>query len=381
MTEIFPPTAPSPKAPVTKESPARAAGDAAQQAPHPFMALSRAAFKGFIRDKATLFWTIMFPLMFLVIFGLIFNDGGGENKTELGVVGDGPIITALEKTGAVELTKFGTQEAALEQVEAGDLPGYVAVDGNDVTLRYAASDQTNAGVIQGLVNGVTDKANLIAANVPETFKVDSQRVEDSSLEPIQFLTPGLLSWAVAMGAVFGAALTLVMWRKNQVLRRLRLAPVAPSTILGSRLAVAIGTAFVQAAVFIAIALLPIFGLQLSGQWWLAIPLLALGTLAFFAIGMLVGAFTKTEESAAGAANLIILPMAFLSGAFFPIDQTPDWLQKVSMVFPMRHLNDGLSAVLVRGQGVEALLVPAAILVGFAAVVGFIATRVFRWEDS
>lgn len=365
----------------TKESPAPAAADAAQQAPHPFIALSRAAFKGFIRDKATLFWTIMFPLMFLIIFGLIFNDGGGENKTELGVVGDGPIITALEQTGAVELTEFGTQEAALEQVEAGDLPGYVAVDGNDVTLRYAASDQANAGVIQGLVNGVTDKANLIAANVPETFTVDSQRVEDSSLEPIQFLTPGLLSWAVAMGAVFGAALTLVMWRKNQVLRRLRLAPVAPSTILGSRLAVAIGTAFVQAGVFIAIALLPIFGLQLSGQWWLALPLLALGTLAFFAIGMLVGAFTKTEESAAGAANLIILPMAFLSGAFFPIDQTPDWLQKVSMIFPMRHLNDGMSAVLVRGQGVEALLVPAAILVGFAVVVGFIATRVFRWEDS
>lgn len=362
----------------TLEKPAQTSTD--QPVPHPFIALSRAAFKGFVRDKAALFWTIMFPLMFLVIFGLLFSDDGG-NKTQLGVVGEGPIITALEKTGAVELKKLGSEQEALEQVKAGDLPGYVAQHGNDITLRYAASDQAQAGVIQGLVNGVADKANVIATNQPPTFEVNAQRVEDESLKPIQFLTPGLLSWAVAMGAVFGSALTLVMWRKNQVLRRLRLAPVAPVTILGSRLAVAIGTAFVQAVVFILIALLPIFGLQLSGQWWLAIPLIMLGTLAFFAIGMLVGAFTKTEEAAAGAANLIVLPMAFLSGAFFPIDQTPDWLQNVSMVFPMRHLNDGLSAVLVRGQGIEALAVPALVLVGFALVVGFIASRVFKWEDS
>lgn len=363
----------------TLEKPAQRTAE--QPVPHPFMALSKAAFKGFVRDKAALFWTIMFPLMFLVIFGLLFNDDGG-NKIELGVVGEGPIIiTALEKTGAVELKKLGSEQEALEQVKAGDLPGYVAQNGNDITLRYAASDQAQAGVIQRLVYGAVAEFNVAATNQPPTFEVNAQRVEDESLKPIQFLTPGLLSWAVAMGAVFGSALTLVMWRKNQVLRRLRLAPVAPVTILSSRLAVAIGTAFVQAAVFILIALLPIFGLQLSGQWWLAIPLIMLGTLAFFAIGMLVGAFTKTEEAAAGAANLIVLPMAFLSGAFFPIDQTPDWLQKVSMVFPMRHLNDGLSAVLVRGQGIEALAVPALVLVGFALVVGFIASRVFKWEDS
>lgn len=352
----------------------------AQVVPHPFVALSKAAFKGFIRDKAALFWTIMFPLMFLVIFGLLFNDDSG-NRTELGVVGDGPVITALEQTGAVELTKLPSEREALEQVRAGDLPGYVAQHGDDVTLRYAASDQAQAGTIQGLVHGVADKANVAATQQPPKFSVDAKQVEDESLEPIQFLTPGLLSWAVAMGAVFGAALTLVLWRRNQVLRRLRLAPVSPITVLGSRLAVSIGTGFVQAAVFIGIALLPIFGLQLSGQWWLALPLIMLGTLAFFSIGMLVGAFTKTEEAASGAGNLIILPMAFLSGAFFPIDRTPEWLQQVSMIFPMRHLNDGLSAVLVRGEGVEALLVPSAVLVGFALVVGLIAAKLFRWEDS
>ncbi|WP_043662111.1 ABC transporter permease [Thermocrispum municipale] len=365
---------------VTNEDVGQQARTETPSSSHSFKALSRAAFKGFIRDRATLFWTILFPLMFLVIFGLLFNDGG-ENKTELGVVGDGPVITALEKTGAVEITEFDSQDAALTAVQEGDVPGYVAVDGDTVTVRYAASNQASAGVINGLVDGVVNNANMQAANVQPRFTVDAQQVEDSSLEPIQYLTPGLLAWAVAMGAVFGSALTLVVWRKNQVLRRLRLAPVSPLAILSSRLTVSIGIAFVQAFVFIALALLPVFGLQLSGQWYLAVPLVALGTLAFFAIGMLVGSFSKTEESASGAANLVVLPMAFLSGSFFPIDQTPEWLQAVSMVLPMRHLNDGLSAVLVRGQGLEAILLPCGVLIAFAVVVGFIASRVFTWDDA
>jgi DNA-binding Lrp family transcriptional regulator len=83
----------------------------------------------------------------------------------------------------------------------------------------------------------------------------------------------------------------------------------------------------------------------------------------------------------GAGNFIVLPMAFLSGAFFPMDQTPDWLQRLSLALPMRHLNDGLSAVLVRGQGVEAVLVPAAVLTAFTVVLGLIAVRVFRWDNA
>lgn len=347
----------------------------------PFSALTRAAFLGFIRDRATLFWSVLFPLLFLVIFGLIFAGDKGST-VKMGVVGDGPVITALQKSGAVEFTKPASEKQALDQVKSGDLPAYVAEHGNDVTLRFAASDRANAGVVQGLVNGVADKANLAAsgARVP-TFRVDSHQVEDDSLQPIQYLTPGILAWAVSMGAVFGASMTLVTWRRNQVLRRLRLAPVSPLAVLGSRLAVAIGTALVQAVVFVGVASLPVFGLHLSGQWWLAIPVLMLGTLAFFAIGMLVGSFAKTDEAAAGAANLIIMPMAFLSGAFFPLNDAPGWLQQVSLVLPMRHLNDGITAVLVRGQGIGSIWVPALVLVGFTVVVGLIASRVFRWEDS
>ncbi|WP_370943649.1 ABC transporter permease [Amycolatopsis sp. cg5] len=351
-----------------------------QPALSPFQSLARAMIKGFVRDKATLFFTFLFPLMFLVIFGLIFGNQS-TSKTSIGVVGDGPVIQALGQSPALELKRLGTAEEAARQVKDGDLPGFVAENGTGITLRFAASDQAKAGMIVGMVNGVVDQANIAATGQPPRFTLQTAQIEDSSLKPIQFLTPGILSWAVSIGAVFGAAMTLVNWRRKQVLRRLRLAPISPVTVLGSRVVVTLGVALAQAVIFVGIALLPVFGLKLSGQWWLAVPLLVLGALAFFSIGMLVGAFCKTEEAANGAGNLVILPMAFLSGSFFPTDGLPGWLKAVSNIFPMKHLNTGMTDVMVRGKGFEALLVPGAVLIAFTVVIGFIAAKVFKWEDS
>jgi ABC-2 type transport system permease protein len=129
-----------------------------------------------------------------------------------------------------------------------------------------------------------------------------------------------------------------------------------------------------------VALTPPFGLRLSGQWWLAIPLLAVGTISFLSIGLLVGAVARTEEAATAMANLVVLPMAFLSGSFFAVSQMPRWLQTVSQAFPLRHLTEGMLDVLVRGRGPGALLVPTAVLAGFALLLTVVATRVFRWDD-
>lgn len=344
-----------------------------------FKTLSLAMFKGFIRDKVTLFFTFLFPLMFLVIFGLILRDVGAD-RTRIALVGDGPIVSALRESGALEFESYADEAAAVQKVKDGDLPAALIVRGQQVDVRYAQSDQVESATVLGIVNGFVDKANLAATGQPPTFTFAAEKVEDASLKPIQYLTPGILSWGVAVSAVFGSALTLVSWRRKQVLRRIRLAPVSATSVLSSRLLVSAGVALVQGAIFIGIASLPLFGLKLSGQWWLAIPLLLLGTIAFFALGMLVGAFAKTEEAASAAANIVVLPMAFLSGTFFPVDQAPAWLQTVSKIFPLRHMNDGMLDVLVRGKGIEALAMPVAILAGFSLVVGFIASRVFKWEE-
>src|SRR5581483_11008258 len=111
----------------------------------------------------------------------------------------------------------------------------------------------------------------------------------------------------------------------------------------------------QTVIFIGVALLPYFGLKLSGYWWMAIPLVIAGTLAFLSVGLVIGAFAKTEDTAQGIVQLIVLPMAFLSGSFFPLDAAPGWLQVVSKIMPLRYLVDAMRDVMVRGKGPVSVL--------------------------
>ena len=341
--------------------------------------LTRAMMRGFLRDRTALFFTFFFPLMFLLVFGLIFRDSGSTSIT-VGVVGSGPIVANLPP-GAVTVQRYDTLEAALAQVRSGDLPAVVVQDGDRITLRYAASDQVKAAIVQGIVSSVVDRANVTASGRAPTFRLDADRVEDDSLKAIQFITPGIMSWGVATSAAFGAALTLVSWRRKQLLRRVRLSPAPVWTVVGARVGVSLMIALVQAVMFVAVALTPPFGLVLTGSWWLAIPLLMAGTTAFLSIGLLVGAIAKTEEAASAMVNFIVLPMAFLSGTFFDISQAPAWLRAVSRVFPLRWLNDAMLDVLARGQGVSAVGLPIAVLLAFSVLLAWVATRVFRWDDA
>lgn len=349
-----------------------------------FAALSRAMVKGFLRDRMTVFFAIVFPLMFLVLFGGVFTNQGDSDKVEVLQVGDVAVLDQMpaaarkEIADSLEIRKVADASAAREEVRKGDVDALVEQDGDTLQLTYSAADQVRAAIVQGVFGGIVQSANLAVTGEAPRFALDAQQVEDESLTAIQFVTPGLLGWAVAMSATFGAATNLVVWRTNGLLRRLRLSPVPTRSVVLARVAVSMIVAVLQAVIFIGLGLVA-FGLQLTGWWPLIVPLLAAGTLAFLSIGLLAGAVAKTEEAAVGIANFVVLPMAFLSGSFFPLDGSPGWLQAISKVLPLYHLNQGMLDTMVRGEGPGAIVVPVLVLLGFAAVLSAVAAKLFRWD--
>lgn len=354
-----------------------------------FASLSKALFKGFVRDKVSVFFTIVFPLMFLVIFGALFNDVGSSASTII-QVGEVTALDELKKADEAAYEKLFDVEssddtdAAIEAVRQGDADAAVRQDGTEVYIYYSAADQTRGAIVQASIAGVVDAGNLhrLSAAAPdvEVNTVQPEKVEDESLTAIQYLTPGLLGWAISISGVFGAASTLVDWRKNKILRRLRLAPVPIPSVIGARVGVSMVTSIVQLGIFVAVASIPFFGLQLTGYWWMAIPVLLVGTLAFLAIGMVVGAIAKTGEGASGLGNLIVMPMAFASGSFFPLEQAPGWLQAIAKISPLTYINEGLLSVMVRGNGPASVLPQMGILLAFTVVFAALAWRLFKWDD-
>ena len=350
-----------------------------------FRTLSLAIIRGFVRDRTSLFFALVFPLMFLVIFGGLLG-GQSQSKVDLIQVGDVSFIDDMDPDAkaAFEQTfdirprdDLGT---ALAEVKKGDADVAVEMRGDTLVAHYTRTDQVKAAVTQGVLQAFVDGTNVALSGKPPTYRLDAVPVEDDSLKAIQYTTPGLLGWAVAMSAAFGAAATLNGWRNSKLLRRLQLAPVPAGTLVGARVSVTVGIALVQMAIFVGLGALA-FGLRLTGAWWSSVPLLVVGTLCFMSIGLLAGAVAKTTEGAVNMANFIVLPMSMLSGSFFPLEIAPQWLQTLAHVLPLFWLNEGMLDVMVRGEGASAVLLPIAVLAGFSVVVTAAAAKLFRWETT
>jgi len=348
-----------------------------------FRSLSRAMLRGFLRDRTALIFTILLPLLFLALFGSLYKNASTPKLTVLKVGQVSLLSQANIRQGlgkVLTVTQAPSLSAALSDVRKGNYDAAVQQQGRTLTVHYSIADQTTASIVQTVFSSIVQQADQASARSSTGIQLQTKQVEDGSLKPIQFIAPGLLAWAIASGATFGAAITLVNWRHNKLLRRLRLAPVSTGSVVLARVGVALTVALVQLAMFLAIATTPYFGLQLTAAWWMAIPLVICGTLAFMSIGLLVGSFAKTQQAATAVANLIILPMAFLGGAFIPLVFAPSWMQEVSYAMPLRYLVTGMQDVMARGDGPAAALPDIGILLLLTAVLCLISVRVFRWDE-
>jgi ABC-2 type transport system permease protein len=198
---------------------------------------------------------------------------------------------------------------------------------------------------------------------------------------ISSIAPGVMTWGVANGALFGAAFTLMHWRRSEVLHVVRMTPTRTATLLASRYTVSLAFALVQAVVFLGVAMTPVFGLHIGSLWALSLPVLITGLATFTAIGVVVGTYANTPEAVAAVANCIMVPMAFLSGSFFPIEGSPRWLQIISDAMPLGYLSRGVEHALAGDDAVSTALVSCVALAGFTVLFIGVMARTFRWTRS
>jgi ABC-type multidrug transport system permease subunit len=171
---------------------------------------------------------------------------------------------------------------------------------------------------------------------------------------------------------------LLQQRQRGLWKRLRAAPLSRGVLIGSRAASAAVLAFFVVQVNFLFARL-IFGVRVEGSiaGFLGVSAaLALMTAGF---GMLVAAIGKTPEATRSLAIFATLIVVMLGGAWIPMFLFPQWLQKLTVVVPTRWAMDGLEAMTWRGLGIQAAVVPMAVLLLFAVVFGALAVARFRWE--
>ena len=192
------------------------------------------------------------------------------------------------------------------------------------------------------------------------------------------LLAGMLGYGAATTAFAGLALILVARRELGILKRIRSTPLPPATYL-----IAVLTSIMVVFALQAVSLF-VLGKVLKSTPWpanvvsLALAL-ALGAAVFAALGLALTGFIRSLEGSSAIVNVIVLPMAFLSGSFGPTRHYPQALRVIGAVLPLKPLIDLINGIYLHGQQIWDRPRAVALLIAWGIFGMVVAIRKFRWE--
>ncbi|HWP62904.1 MAG TPA: ABC transporter permease [Candidatus Binatia bacterium] len=358
------------------------------------LALTVANLKSYVRDRSALFWTLAFPLVFIVLFGLIFSGSRFEVAVAWVDEDGGPAATAVRSAfvgnETIELVELD-RATALERMRGGGVRAVIVAPAgfsqafeaaqaglgppaNLLVFTDPSQSQTSGSVFQVLGN-VLGTVNL--GGRPPLVVPEARAIQTQTLSAISYFVPSVLAMSIMQLGVF-AAIPLVADREKLILKRLFATPLARWQLVAGHVLMRLGIAVVQAIVIVGVGTL-LFGVRTTGNWLAVGGFLVLGALAFLALGYVIASFAPTEDAANGMTSIVQFPLMFLSGIFFAIDQLPEGLQLIARFIPLTYLADALRQTMVDGTAFSPLWVCAAVLLGWLVGCFAVAARFFRWQ--
>lgn len=180
----------------------------------------------------------------------------------------------------------------------------------------------------------------------------------------------------AMFFIVGGSASILLEREQGTLRRLLTAPVGKAAILGGKLLGVFISGIIQFLILV-LAGQFFFGVQ-WGQSPLGVAAMIISfSFAITSLGMLISAFVRTYAQVDALSTLLILPLAGLGGAMWPIEIVPDFMQRIALWLPTGWAMRGFQDILVRGLGLQDVLLEAGVLMLFGIV--FLAIGVWRFK--
>lgn len=351
----------------------------------------------FFRDKTAIFFTVAFPLIFLFVFGGIFGKNH-DTSFNVAVVNRSHSAFAeqfVSQAGHNKVLKIDkeahTLKQANEKMSRGQLDATIVLPPDFgekqadkpypsgkaevvYTQNNTQAAQALTSILESQFKGVNGK--LVKADTP--FTVSSQQTNERSLSSFDYTFAGLLGFSIIGMGIFGPVNVFPELKKQGILRRLHTTPLRVwqyflSTMLSQAIIGLFGMA-VQFAVAIGI-----FHLKVVGDPIELALFLVLGIVMILGIGLAVGGWAKNERQAAPLANIIVFPMLFLSGTFFPRFLMPEWLQNITAYLPLTPIIDGIRLIATEGKHLIDIAPQLGLIGIWLVVIYAVAFRVFRWE--
>ena len=362
-----------------------------------------------LRSVGTVFWTILFPVLLILIFGAIFS-GGDDISYEL-VLQDlddtdysNGFVNFIESVDIIELKTInkdtdiktyikdeglsagliipeGFEESIIEYRQSSVDP---TVNISDLQLPFNLSlitdpsDQTTSQIIRNTIVYVLYEFNM---NVTDSFKIISLNEESSvgdDFEFIDFFVPGMIGFTIMTSMIYGSIERNTKYRKDGILRKLQTMPISQADWIIAKMLFMLVLSFISTFVIMFFGIL-VWGLSIKINIFFFILVVSTSFL-FSGMGMIISRFVKEEETADMAGGAITFPMMFLAGTFFPLEQMPSFLQSVAQVLPLYYVNEGFRNAMIFAD-IDKTLYFTGIVLAFALILFVIGVFLTKWKED
>ncbi len=359
-----------------------------------FKAIFMANVKEYLRDKSALFWFLVFPLIFVFIFGWVFT-GSSEPVFNIGIiVHSEDEVTERMLAGFESVDSFNTYiekgngEGELEALRNGQRSLVIEIpklnmenmsmnDAIDIPVYYDVSKQQTNQVLLSVVRQFFTEAERQLAGTPRIFNLEEKSITTERLTDFDYILPGILAMALMQLGLFGSIQFLTL-REKKIIRGLGVTPLSRSIILGSEILLRMILGLIQTVIILTIGSI-FFDITIANNIFKVFAIVMLGSITFISLGYMLISFVKTAEGGNGLIQVVQFPMMFLSGIFFPHEMMPDFIQPIVKILPLTYLGDALRTVITGLPAAYPLMTNVLVLGGWLLVTLIIAIKFWRWD--
>jgi ABC-2 type transport system permease protein len=353
--------------------------------------------KRFFRDRLAQFFAILFPLIFLFVFGSL-NSGNGKISLSVAVINESSSTQAKSLVATIKRTSVFKVDPTITSIAAAkNKMGKNQLDGTIILSPSFGSESgsgsyptgqaevlftennTAAGqTLTSLLQNIFQKENAKYVSTARPFTVTGTQVQEKSLTTFDYTFSGLLGFSIIGIGIFGPINVFPELKKQGILRRLHTTPLRVWQYFTATMLSQAITGVVSIAIQFAVAL-SFFHLKVDGNYIEIVLFTIFSIFMILGIGLAIGGWAKNERQAAPLSNIIVFPMLFLSGTFFPRYAMPHWLQTVTTYLPLTPVIDGLRLLTTEGKNLTQIGPQIGLVAIWFVIVYAIAFRVFRWE--
>ncbi|MBK8610537.1 MAG: ABC transporter permease [Chitinophagaceae bacterium] len=360
------------------------------------LAITKASLRAIFRSPSAVIFSFVFPFVFILVFGFIGNSGMAPvYKVAISADCDtsNAFYDSIKASSRIRIVTFANEAELEDNLIKGNVAGVLKIvkSGKSNPEYIYSIKSTNASsdkwpqllpIFESISNRISN-AKYAGRNSFAIPDFNPQRDIETVREykTIDFILPGQLGFSLLSSGVFGVAFMFFNLRNTLVLKRFFATPISRTYIV---LGEALSRVIFQMLTAIVIILVGrfLFGFTLINGFQTLLEMLVLsfiGLLVFMGMGFVVSGLAKNESTIPPFANLLTLPQFLLGGTFFSVDVFPKWLQPISNILPLTHLNTAMRSVAFEGQSLWDVRLEIGILLVWGIVVYFAAIKVFKWE--